>query len=193
MKRLLLLLICFAVCFGSLSFGFSSFAVYNELGDVDGDGYVDNTDAITILKYDAGIIDLSASQVVAADVNKDDYADNTDAIMVLKYDAGIIDSFDDNGASDNGNVYHEMLPEPIDMYGREFNILQRWFGYGKETIDFQGEVIWDESEENGSMSNINLAKKKALQAVQKDYNCTIVGEMSTDTAGVIRTYNRFLL
>jgi len=87
-----------------------------------------------------------------------------------------------------GTVYQDMLPEAVDMGGREFNILQRWFGYGKETIDFQGEVIWDESEESGTMTNINLAKRQVLEAVQKDYNCKIVGEMSTDTAGNIRTF-----
>ena len=85
-------------------------------------------------------------------------------------------------------IYRDQLPEAVDMGGREFNILQRWFGYGKETIDFQGEVIWDESEESGTMTNINLAKRQVLEAVEKDYHCSIVGEMSTDTAGNIRSY-----
>ncbi len=92
-----------------------------------------------------------------------------------------------NGSTDGGSEYHEMLPEATDMGGRTFNIYQRWFGYGKETIDFQGEVIWQESED-GTMSNINRAKSEVLEAVQKDYNCTITGEMSTDSAGEIRTY-----
>ncbi len=84
-------------------------------------------------------------------------------------------------------VYHEMLPEATDMGGRNFYIYERWFGYGKETIDFQGEVIWQESED-GTMSNINRAKSEVLEAVQRAYNCTITGEMSTDTAGEIRTF-----
>ncbi|MBQ3195760.1 MAG: hypothetical protein IJB65_04765 [Clostridia bacterium] len=83
-------------------------------------------------------------------------------------------------------VYADKLPEATDMGGREFYILQRWFGYGKPTIDFQGEVIWEDSED-GTMTNINLAKKKVLDEVQKNYNCTITGEMSTNTAGEIRT------
>jgi len=61
-------------------------------GDVDGDEYVDNTDASIILKYDAGINDLTEDQLAAADVDGDGYADNTDASLILKYDAGIIDS-----------------------------------------------------------------------------------------------------
>jgi len=103
----------------------------------------------------------------SADTSKDNASDNSDGEKV---------------------IYHDMLPEATDMGGREFNILQRWFGYGKESIDFQGEVIWDDSDESGTMSNINLAKRQVLEAVQKDYNCKIVGEMSTDTAGNIRNY-----
>ncbi len=83
-------------------------------------------------------------------------------------------------------VWHEQLPAAEDMDGRVFNILQRWFGYGKPSIDFQGEVIWEDSED-GTMTNINAAKKKVVDAIQKDYNCTITGEMSTDTPADIRT------
>jgi len=61
-------------------------------GDVNADGYVDNLDAAAILKYDAGIYDLSFAQKQVADVNGDGYVDNLDAAKILKYDAGIIDS-----------------------------------------------------------------------------------------------------
>ena len=87
---------------------------------------------------------------------------------------------------DEDVVYADLLPEAVDMGGREFYILQRWFGYGKPSIDFQGEVIWEDSED-GTMTNINLAKKKVLDEVEKNYNCKITGEMSTDTPGDIRT------
>jgi len=60
-------------------------------GDVNADGYVDNTDASLILKYDAGIVDLDVTALLAGDVNGDGYVDNTDASLILKYDAGIID------------------------------------------------------------------------------------------------------
>ncbi len=68
-------------------------AVYEKvvlLGDVNGDGYVDNLDAAMILKYDAGILD--SINEATADVNGDGYTDNLDAAKILKYDAGIIDS-----------------------------------------------------------------------------------------------------
>ncbi len=83
-------------------------------------------------------------------------------------------------------VYADLLDDAVDMNGREFYILQRWFGYGKPSIDFQGEVIWEDSED-GTMTNINKAKKEVLDAVQKEYNCTITGEMSTDSPADIRT------
>ncbi len=84
-------------------------------------------------------------------------------------------------------VYQDQLPEAIDMGGREFYILERWFGYGKATIDFHGEVIWAESED-GKMSNIDLAKEKVLNEVQKAYNCEIKGEIvPTNSVAEIRT------
>lgn len=64
------------------------------IGDTNGDGYVDNTDASAVLKYDAGILDLTAEQLTAADVNNDGNVDNTDAAFILKYDAGIIPDFE---------------------------------------------------------------------------------------------------
>ncbi len=62
-----------------------------EKGDANVDGSIDNLDASAILKYDAGIINLSKPIIDAIDVNGDGYVDNLDATMVLKYDAGLID------------------------------------------------------------------------------------------------------
>ncbi len=58
-------------------------------GDVNGDGRVNNLDASTILKYDAGLTDLSDKQKQAADVNADGRVDNRDATAILKKDSGI--------------------------------------------------------------------------------------------------------
>lgn len=62
------------------------------MGDVNGDGVADNTDAAVILRYDAGAIDLTDGQLKAGDVNGDGEVDNLDAAKILQYDAGIIDS-----------------------------------------------------------------------------------------------------
>jgi len=60
------------------------------MGDVNCDGKVNNLDATVILKYDAGIIDLTLDEKDIADVNGDGKVNNLDATVVLKYDAGII-------------------------------------------------------------------------------------------------------
>ncbi len=62
-------------------------------GDVNMDGKVNNLDAVSILRYDAGIIDLSELEYTVADVNVSGSVTNVDATLVLKYDAGIIDEF----------------------------------------------------------------------------------------------------
>ncbi len=61
-------------------------------GDVDAHGYVDNLDAAMVLKYDAGIVDMTAEQSAVGDVNGDGYVDNLDAARILKYDAGLIEN-----------------------------------------------------------------------------------------------------
>ena len=63
------------------------------LGDVNEDGKIDFLDAITVLRYDAEIIQLTGNQMKAAEVNKDGKVDFLDAITILRYDAEIIDSF----------------------------------------------------------------------------------------------------
>ena len=63
------------------------------LGDVNEDGKVDFLDAITVLRYDAEIIQITDEQMKIAEVNKDGKVDFLDAIMILRYDAEIIDRF----------------------------------------------------------------------------------------------------
>ena len=63
------------------------------LGDVNEDDKIDFLDAITVLRYDAEIIQLTDNQMKAAEVNKDSKVDFLDAITILRYDAEIIDSF----------------------------------------------------------------------------------------------------
>ncbi len=66
--------------------------------------------------------------------------------------------------------------EKKDLGGREIYITERWFGYGKSTIDFTGEVLYM-NEDDGSLSNVNQTKKDIIEKIQKDYNCTIDGEI----------------
>ena len=63
-----------------------------ELGDVNGDGYIDSADAMLCLRYSVGLEELSEEQEKAADVNHDRFVDAGDAIKILRYDAKLIDS-----------------------------------------------------------------------------------------------------
>ncbi len=65
----------------------------DDLGDINGDGSIDYLDAMTALRYDAELIELTDAQITAADVNGDGSVDSLDAILMLRYDAGLIESF----------------------------------------------------------------------------------------------------
>lgn len=63
------------------------------IGDANGDGEIDFTDAIVILKHDAGLSALTGDKLTSADANGDGEIDFVDAILILKYDSGLISSF----------------------------------------------------------------------------------------------------
>lgn len=64
-----------------------------ELGDVNGDGYIDSADAMLCLRYSVGLVkELTEEQKRAANVNHDSFVDAGDAIKILRYDAKLIDS-----------------------------------------------------------------------------------------------------
>ena len=65
-----------------------------KLGDVNGDGEIDPTDAKLILRYFVGKTELTPEQLILADVNHDDEVDPTDAKMILRYYVGKIENFD---------------------------------------------------------------------------------------------------
>ncbi len=65
----------------------------NDLGDINGDDTIDYLDAMTALRYDAELIELTDAQITAADVNGDGSVDSLDAILMLRYDAGLIEEF----------------------------------------------------------------------------------------------------
>lgn len=63
-----------------------------QLGDVNGDGYIDSADAMLCLRSAVGLKKLTEAQEAVADVNKDGFVDAGDAIKILRYDAKLIDS-----------------------------------------------------------------------------------------------------
>ena len=64
-----------------------------KLGDMNGDGNVDSTDATLILQHYAGINTLQSKYVAKADLDGDNNIASTDATLVLQCYAGIISSF----------------------------------------------------------------------------------------------------
>ncbi len=63
------------------------------LGDADGDGDVDSTDAMYILQYDALLINKDQLNLVVCDVDGDGDVDSTDAMYILQYDGLLIEVF----------------------------------------------------------------------------------------------------
>ena len=61
-----------------------------KLGDVNGDGTVNATDALLALQIAGNLHTPTATQMKAADVTKDDVVNANDALKILQYAGGII-------------------------------------------------------------------------------------------------------
>lgn len=57
-------------------------------GDCNGDGKVNSLDALQILKYSVGTLNLNETNAKAAEVNKDKKVNSSDALLILKYSVG---------------------------------------------------------------------------------------------------------
>jgi hypothetical protein len=60
----------------------------NVLGDVNGDGDLNSTDALIILSGDVGIDISQFCPINCGDVNADGFVNSTDALIILSFDAG---------------------------------------------------------------------------------------------------------
>ena len=84
---------------GKLTFTTDHFSLYIiaqfaiKPGDVNGDGIVNSTDAIEILRYNSKTIKLTEPQLAAANVDGSNSVDSNDAILILRYNAKTIDKF----------------------------------------------------------------------------------------------------
>jgi hypothetical protein len=74
-----------------------SFSQENRiLGDVNGDGFANTTDAMLIAQLDGGFRDQNDPVFVdfwAGDVNFDNQVNTLDALLIAQYDAKLIDNF----------------------------------------------------------------------------------------------------
>lgn len=60
-----------------------------EIGDVTGDGIINTTDALMVLRYCCGLEELTDEQQKRADVDGSGSIDSVDAIMILQYSIGL--------------------------------------------------------------------------------------------------------
>ena len=60
------------------------------LGDVNGDGFVDITDALLVMRYAMGLITLTPAQLQRANVNGDSGVDISDALIIMRVAMGLI-------------------------------------------------------------------------------------------------------
>ncbi len=172
-------------------------------GDTDGSGRIDSTDYLQIKRFFLETYDLKGVFFEAADTDNDGVISTTDYLQVKRYFLGSFSlypeqeeeesseadysddySWADTSSKDDAsdivfpsgeNVAYDELPKK-DLEGREIYIIERWFGYGNNAIDFTGEVLYME-DDNGSLTNVNKAKKDIIETIQKDYNCKINGEI----------------
>lgn len=111
-----------------------------SIGDVNGDGSVDNLDAALVLKYDAAIIELTEAQLSAADVSGDKSSDNLDAAMILRYDAGIIENFPAEEFVESAESEEEAFISSED----ETSVIQYPEGaYIVKTYSAENDIVWD--------------------------------------------------
>ena len=75
-------------CFG-LTASISCAGSSPLLGDVDGNGVVNSSDALLTMRYALGIIGLTPDQLLSADVNGDGSIDTTDALIILRTAMGV--------------------------------------------------------------------------------------------------------
>lgn len=69
-------------------------AIYGRFtGDVNDDGLINTADAVTVLKYAAGMIALTNEQLRTGDTSHDGIVNTADAVLMLKYAAGMIIRF----------------------------------------------------------------------------------------------------
>ena len=99
MRRLIIFIMVILISTGTVlatgeEISFSNMQEEQEeyiLGDVNSNGAIDLHDAIMILQYNVGLIQIDDLQ--KADVNLDGNIDVKDAILVLKYIVGLIEDF----------------------------------------------------------------------------------------------------
>lgn len=98
-KRIIIIMLSLAVLFAALAVIIHlTTRVTNEsyancaVGDVNGDGKINSTDSVCIIKNMVDEQELFENQLKLADVNTDGIVNSTDALLILRYSVGDISS-----------------------------------------------------------------------------------------------------
>lgn len=93
-KKIICAIVCISIVVTTLAFtAISTYAAANAPGDANSDGSINSFDALSIIRYVTGEINLTAAEIEASDVDLDGKVNSTDALYILQFSAGIIDRF----------------------------------------------------------------------------------------------------
>lgn len=91
LKRIVAVLLVSALLAGLPAMG--AFAALYNYGDVNFDGKVNSSDALSVLRCASGVISFDRYARVLADVNADNKVNSSDALYILQYATGNIKKF----------------------------------------------------------------------------------------------------
>ena len=144
-KRVLAILLTMALLCGMIPLG-TVVAETGLLGDVDGNGTVDSTDARLVLQYAVGKIGETAITMTAADVNGDNAVDSTDARLILQYAVKKIGEFPGQ----------TMVPETHWNDDGVLKILTIGNSFSDDSMQYVYEIAKDAGVENVKLGNLYI-------------------------------------
>lgn len=90
-NRILSLALSAVMAYGC--FAVSASAVTGKYGDVNNDGSINSSDALTVLRYSVGGTTIDSESFIRADVTADGKVNSSDALDILRYSVGSLDRF----------------------------------------------------------------------------------------------------
>lgn len=133
-KKILAITLVLTICVSIFSLGFTTNAASALWGDADGNGKVETTDALIVLRVAAGIdSELSADVKKLCDVNEDGAITLFDARKILRAAAGLI-NLQPTGAFNgfNGGGVFNSEEELVTYFNKNLNrIKEEKFGFTK--------------------------------------------------------------